>query len=122
MPSPQTPPSPRAPEPSSAPISRTTSRNKLSASPHFRLQRQRTETDALLAAQHDEEDFADSDGLYPPRCTWTSREEELYALSSPRAWVSVVTGILTFKFRGGGQPPESADPFSNRKCNVYENI
>lgn len=47
-------------------ISRTSSRNKLAASPHFRLQRQRTETDALLAAQHDEEDFADSDGLYPP--------------------------------------------------------
>ncbi|KIW66858.1 hypothetical protein PV04_06150 [Phialophora macrospora] len=85
---------------SSAPISRTTSRNKLSSSPHFRLQRQRTETDALLAAQHDEEDYADSDGLYPPHCTWTSYDQALC----------------------GGKPPDSADPFGNGKCSVYENI
>lgn len=61
----------------------------------FRLNRQRTETEALLASQHDEEDVADSDGLYPPHCTWTSAHRE---------------------------PPRAADPYGNGNCNVYENI
>jgi hypothetical protein len=61
----------------------------------FRLNRQRTETEALLASQHDEEEVADSDGLYPPHCTWTSAHRE---------------------------PPRGADPYGNGNCNVYENI
>lgn len=61
----------------------------------FYLNRQRTETEALLASQHDEEDYADSDGLYPPNCTWTSNQVE---------------------------PPRGADPYGNADCNVYENI
>lgn len=61
----------------------------------FRLNRQRTEHEALLASQHDEEGFADSDGLYPPNCTWTSAQ---------------------------GEPPPQADPYGNSRCNVYENI
>ena len=65
---------------SSNPLSRTTTRSKISRSHFFRLNRQRTETDALLAAQHDEEEFADSDGLYPPHCTWTSRDQERVSL------------------------------------------
>ncbi|KAH0845138.1 hypothetical protein AYO21_01601 [Fonsecaea monophora] len=69
-------------------------------SAQFRLNRQRGETEALLATQHDEEDFADSDGLYPPHCTWTSRDQD----------------------RLGGRPPAEADPFGNAHCNVYENI
>ena len=51
--------------------------------------------EALLASQHDEEDMADSDGLYPPHCTWTSAQEE---------------------------PPPAADPYKNADCKVYENI
>lgn len=39
--------------------------------------------------------FADSDGLYPPHCTWTSDQ---------------------------GVPPRRADPYRNAECNVYENI
>ncbi|KIY00971.1 uncharacterized protein Z520_03637 [Fonsecaea multimorphosa CBS 102226] len=69
-------------------------------SAQFRLNRQRSETERLLATQHDEEDFADSDGLYPPHCTWTSLEQD----------------------RLGGRPPAEADPFGNAHCNVYENI
>lgn len=61
----------------------------------FRLNSQRTETEALLASQHDEEDHADSDGLYPPHCTWTSDQVE---------------------------PPRAADLYRNADCNVYENI
>ncbi|EXJ85892.1 hypothetical protein A1O1_06261 [Capronia coronata CBS 617.96] len=61
----------------------------------FRLNSQRTETEALLASQHDEEDHADSDGLYPPHCTWTSDQAE---------------------------PPPGADLYRNADCNVYENI
>ncbi|KIW95524.1 uncharacterized protein Z519_04109 [Cladophialophora bantiana CBS 173.52] len=80
---------------------RRTGGGKGSAFSHqFRLNRQRTETEALLATQHDEEDFADSDGLYPPHCTWTSLEQD----------------------RLGGRPPREADPFGNAHCNVYENI
>ncbi|KAK5361389.1 hypothetical protein LTS03_010342 [Exophiala xenobiotica] len=55
----------------------------------FRLNRQRTETEALLASQHDEEEVADSDGLYPPHCTWTSAHRE---------------------------PPRGADPYGNVYC------
>ncbi|KAL2412550.1 hypothetical protein ABEF91_000753 [Exophiala dermatitidis] len=63
----------------------------------FRLNSQRTETEALLASQHDqdEEDHADSDGLYPPHCTWTSNQDEM---------------------------PRAADLYRNAECNVYENI
>ena len=39
--------------------------------------------------------FADSDGLYPPNCTWTSDQ---------------------------GGPPRRADPYRNAECNVYVNI
>ncbi|EXJ85226.1 hypothetical protein A1O3_05901 [Capronia epimyces CBS 606.96] len=61
----------------------------------FRLNSQRSETEALLASQYDEEDQADSDGLYPPHCTWTSSQNE---------------------------PPRAADVYRNADCNVYENI
>jgi hypothetical protein len=66
--------------------------------PRIRLNRTRTytynETDALLSAQHDEEEFADSDGLYPPNCTWTSHERQ----------------------------PDAADPYGIADLNVYENL
>lgn len=39
--------------------------------------------------------FADSDGLYPPHCTWTSDQ---------------------------AVPPRRADLYHNAECNVYENI
>ncbi|KAK4939617.1 hypothetical protein LTR10_020117 [Elasticomyces elasticus] len=75
------------------------SRNRPSASRGFsrqyRMNLQRTEMEALLASQHDEEDMADSDGLYPPHCTWTSAQDE---------------------------PPPGADPYKNADCKVYENI
>lgn len=61
----------------------------------FRLNRQRTETEALLESRHDQEGLADSDGLYPPNCTWTSAHRE---------------------------PPRAADPYRNVDCNVYANI
>lgn len=38
----------------------------------LRLYRTHDERDHLLAAAHDEEEHADSDGLYPPNCCWTS--------------------------------------------------
>jgi hypothetical protein len=63
-------------------------------SQQFRLNRQRTETEALLSSQHEEEGHADSDGLYPPHCTWTNAQAE----------------------------PRAADPYRNADCNVYENI
>ena len=63
--------------PSSNSLSRTASgRSKISPSHLFPPNRERTETDTLLSTQHDEEDVADSDGLYPPHCTWTSRDQE----------------------------------------------
>ncbi|KIX04585.1 uncharacterized protein Z518_05455 [Rhinocladiella mackenziei CBS 650.93] len=75
--------------------SRPTSSTPRGFSQQFRLNRQRTETEALLASQHDEEDHADSDGLYPPHCTWT---------------------------RNQAGPPRAADLYRNADCNVYENI
>lgn len=45
------------------------------------------------AEQSDEQ--ADSDGLYPPNCCWTT---------------------------DGTRPPKRSDPFGNRDCNVYGNI
>ncbi|KAJ9498444.1 hypothetical protein H2202_006131 [Exophiala xenobiotica] len=75
----------------------------------FRLNRQRTETEALLASQHDEEEVADSDGLYPPHCTWTSAHREppraadpygnddpysLEQLKAPRMNISVVRPLV----------------------------
>jgi hypothetical protein len=45
--------------------------------------------------EDNEDDYPDSDGLYPPNCTWTSDQST---------------------------PPRSADPYENARCNVYENI
>ncbi len=47
--------------------------------------------------EEEESEHADSDGLYPPHCCWTTAEGRL----------------------GGG---ERADPFRTRECNVYLNI
>jgi len=43
----------------------------------------------------DADDYPDSDGLYPPNCTWTSDQPT---------------------------PPKGADPYEIARCNVYENI
>lgn len=43
----------------------------------------------------EDDDYPDSDGLYPPNCTWTSDQPN---------------------------PPKGADPYENSRCNVYENI
>ncbi|KAI1616583.1 hypothetical protein EDD36DRAFT_429474 [Exophiala viscosa] len=75
--------------------SRTRPSSSRGFSRQYRMNLQRTEMEALLASQHDEEDMADSDGLYPPHCTWTSAQEE---------------------------PPPAADPYKNADCQVYENI
>lgn len=48
-----------------------------------------------VGGDDDEDDYPDSDGLYPPNCTWTSDQPN---------------------------PPKGADPYENSRCNVYENI
>lgn len=64
-------------------------------SAQFRAHIAREEQERLLESQHDEEDHADSDGLYPPNCCWT---------------------------RDQRRPPPHADQYGIENCNVYKNI
>lgn len=56
--------------------------------------RTNSELEHLLEEQHEDEEHADSDGLYPPNCCWTADEE----------------------------PPRAADLYGHYKWPIYDNI
>lgn len=61
---------------------------------HLTTYRTNDELEHLLEEQHEDEEHADSDGLYPPNCCWTADED----------------------------PPKAADLYGHYKWPVYDNI
>ena len=62
---------------------------------HIRY-RSNSELEHLLEERHEEDDHADSDGLYPPNCCWTADQ--------------------------GSSPPPGADLYGHNEWPVYDNI